>query len=451
MTTVCCAWRWQRARRAGSGSRCRCATAVGGVLPLAVPQRDAARRRARRRAPRRPARRAAGRRRAPRRPGRCRSVATGAVLLVGPAAAGRRPCSPRVVVVAAGALAGRRAGVAAVAAAGHVLVFLVAARAAGTDASLAELLPLALAGAARGRDPAQRRGLGPREGWPPGRSRRPGSARRRARRSRSLYGVLALVATLPGGRARWPTGRERSVAERPYTLLSCGMSIDGYLDGAGDERLILSNDADLDRVDAVRAECDAILVGAATVRNDNPRLLVRCPERRLERVARGLQAVAGQGDGDLPGRARPGRPVLHDRRLREARLLPSGARRRRRGPGSARSRPSSTAGRGSRCARLSEDLHDARRTPADGRGRRHHPHPVPHRGPRRRAAAGGRAVLRRRLRGPPLRRRRPRSRSARAARPGWPTYAGSARSCCCATRCPTGSRRRRERRRSAPS
>lgn len=79
------------------------------------------------------------------------------------------------------------------------------------------------------------------------------------------------------------------MADRPYTLLSCGMSIDGYVDSAGDERLILSNDADLDRVDAVRAGCDAILVGATTVRNDNPRLLVRCPDRRLERVARGLK------------------------------------------------------------------------------------------------------------------------------------------------------------------
>ena len=79
------------------------------------------------------------------------------------------------------------------------------------------------------------------------------------------------------------------MADRPYTLLSCGMSIDGFLDSAGDERLILSNDADLDRVDEVRAGCDAILVGATTVRNDNPRLLVRCPERRLDRIARGLK------------------------------------------------------------------------------------------------------------------------------------------------------------------
>ena len=62
------------------------------------------------------------------------------------------------------------------------------------------------------------------------------------------------------------------MADRPYTLLSCGMSLDGYLDDATDQRLLLSNEADFDRVDEVRAGCDAILVGAATVRNDNPRL-----------------------------------------------------------------------------------------------------------------------------------------------------------------------------------
>jgi 5-amino-6-(5-phosphoribosylamino)uracil reductase len=76
--------------------------------------------------------------------------------------------------------------------------------------------------------------------------------------------------------------------DRPYTLLSCCVSIDGYLDDGSQERLVLSNEADLDRVDTVRAASDAILVGAATVRNDNPRLLVRTPARRDQRVARGL-------------------------------------------------------------------------------------------------------------------------------------------------------------------
>jgi 5-amino-6-(5-phosphoribosylamino)uracil reductase len=76
--------------------------------------------------------------------------------------------------------------------------------------------------------------------------------------------------------------------DRPYTLLSCALSIDGYLASATPRRLELSNHADFDRVDAVRASCDAILVGAATVRNDNPRLLVRSKARREERAARGL-------------------------------------------------------------------------------------------------------------------------------------------------------------------
>jgi 5-amino-6-(5-phosphoribosylamino)uracil reductase len=75
--------------------------------------------------------------------------------------------------------------------------------------------------------------------------------------------------------------------ERPYTLLSCSVSIDGYIGDAA-SRLLLSNDADFDRVDEVRASCDAILVGAQTVRADNPRLLVRSPVRRDERAARGL-------------------------------------------------------------------------------------------------------------------------------------------------------------------
>jgi 5-amino-6-(5-phosphoribosylamino)uracil reductase len=77
------------------------------------------------------------------------------------------------------------------------------------------------------------------------------------------------------------------MAERPYTLLSCSMSIDGYIDGASESRLLLSNERDFDRVDRVRAGVDAILVGATTVRNDNPRLLVRNPERRRRRLDQG--------------------------------------------------------------------------------------------------------------------------------------------------------------------
>ncbi|MFC7819402.1 dihydrofolate reductase family protein [Streptomyces sp. NPDC057367] len=73
----------------------------------------------------------------------------------------------------------------------------------------------------------------------------------------------------------------------PYVLLSAAVSLDGCLDDTGPERLLLSSPADFDRVDQVRASVDAILVGAGTIRADNPRLLVNSPERRAARVAAG--------------------------------------------------------------------------------------------------------------------------------------------------------------------
>ncbi len=93
---------------------------------------------------------------------------------------------------------------------------------------------------------------------------------------------------------------------RPYVLLSVAASVDGYIDDAGPRPLVLSGDADRDRVDQVRAESDAILVGATTLRRDDPRLLVNSPERRAAREARGLPpyplkvTITGSGDLD-PG------------------------------------------------------------------------------------------------------------------------------------------------------
>lgn len=56
-------------------------------------------------------------------------------------------------------------------------------------------------------------------------------------------------------------------------------------------------------VDEVRANTDAILIGATTMRRDNPRLLVNSEARRAQRVSRGLPAyplkVTITGSGDL--------------------------------------------------------------------------------------------------------------------------------------------------------
>jgi 5-amino-6-(5-phosphoribosylamino)uracil reductase len=98
------------------------------------------------------------------------------------------------------------------------------------------------------------------------------------------------------------------VTERPYVLLSCAMSVDGCLDAPRGERLVLSGAADLDRVDDERASSDAIMVGAGTIRRDDPRLLIRSPERRAARTADGRPAhpigVTLTASGDLDPGAR---------------------------------------------------------------------------------------------------------------------------------------------------
>ena len=74
---------------------------------------------------------------------------------------------------------------------------------------------------------------------------------------------------------------------RPHVLLSVAVSVDGHIDDRSGNRFPLSNADDFDHVDRIRAESGAILVGAGTLRADNPRLLVNSPERRAARVTDG--------------------------------------------------------------------------------------------------------------------------------------------------------------------
>ncbi|MER7894998.1 dihydrofolate reductase family protein [Streptomyces sp. NPDC096046] len=117
----------------------------------------------------------------------------------------------------------------------------------------------------------------------------------------------------------------------PYVLLSAAVSLDGYLDDTGPDRLLLSSPADFDRVDEVRASVDAILIGAGTIRADNPRLLVNSEARRTARTAAGKPeyplkvTVSGSGDldPDAPFWHTGGEKVLYttDRGAARARAL----------------------------------------------------------------------------------------------------------------------------------
>ncbi len=117
-----------------------------------------------------------------------------------------------------------------------------------------------------------------------------------------VYGVMVLAASLPGAvvlvvgwlppdsaRTGLSAGRSRRCVSAP-TRCSPAACRSTATSAAPPPGCCLSNDADFDRVDAVRASCDAILVGAETVRIDNPRLVVRSQTRRAERAARGLPA-----------------------------------------------------------------------------------------------------------------------------------------------------------------
>ena len=86
------------------------------------------------------------------------------------------------------------------------------------------------------------------------------------------------------------------------------MSLDGYIDDSSADRLLLSGDEDMDRVDELRAGCDAIMIGAGTLRADDPVLMLRSPERRAARAASGREPdpvrVVVSASGNLDRAAR---------------------------------------------------------------------------------------------------------------------------------------------------
>jgi len=53
------------------------------------------------------------------------------------------------------------------------------------------------------------------------------------------------------------------------------MSLDGFIDDSGARRLVLSSPEDFDAVYRLRAQSDVIIVGAGTIRADNPSLATR--------------------------------------------------------------------------------------------------------------------------------------------------------------------------------
>ncbi|MFN8390506.1 MAG: RibD family protein [Bdellovibrionota bacterium] len=64
----------------------------------------------------------------------------------------------------------------------------------------------------------------------------------------------------------------KSPPDRPFIVLKTALSLDGHIDDAASQRKVFSTHEDANAVAALRAEADAILVGAETIRRDDPRL-----------------------------------------------------------------------------------------------------------------------------------------------------------------------------------
>ncbi len=77
-------------------------------------------------------------------------------------------------------------------------------------------------------------------------------------------------------------------AKRPHILVNVAMTVDGKIDTVERKGATISSAADKARVDRLRADVDAILVGGRTLIDEDPKLTVRAPALRQERLERGL-------------------------------------------------------------------------------------------------------------------------------------------------------------------
>jgi diaminohydroxyphosphoribosylaminopyrimidine deaminase/5-amino-6-(5-phosphoribosylamino)uracil reductase len=105
--------------------------------------------------------------------------------------------------------------------------------------------------------------------------------------------------------------------KKPWVILKLGMTLDGYLAVPG--RRWVTGRQSREAVQRLRAGCDAVLVGAETVRRDNPRLTVRGTFRHSAecRNVGGVQPwrVVVTRSGKLPKGANLFRDRYQDRTL----------------------------------------------------------------------------------------------------------------------------------------
>lgn len=75
---------------------------------------------------------------------------------------------------------------------------------------------------------------------------------------------------------------------RPFVFINVAMTADGKIDTFQRKGSAISSERDKERVDRLRAEADAIMVGGKTLLDEDPKLTVKSEELRADRVMRGL-------------------------------------------------------------------------------------------------------------------------------------------------------------------
>ncbi|MFC7076250.1 2,5-diamino-6-(ribosylamino)-4(3H)-pyrimidinone 5'-phosphate reductase [Haloarcula halophila] len=97
-----------------------------------------------------------------------------------------------------------------------------------------------------------------------------------------------------------------------HVVVNAAMSADGKLSTRRREQIAISGTEDFDRVDQLRADSDAVMVGVGTVLADDPSLTVDDPDRRAARTNAGKPANPARVVADSRIRTPPDATVLDD-------------------------------------------------------------------------------------------------------------------------------------------